>query len=166
MRLVEIGHRLRQFRLSRGVTQAHLAQLAGVSRATLNALENGLVKDLGIAKVLAIAGAVGATLEVAPLPKRVGRDYLAIATIAANVGFRTPVSETDLVRALLTGTPPPKGRPNLRRLLGDSPPEVIRGLLAQVGGWAPPGKLARNVEKLARELDIEPERIAEWMKLD
>jgi len=165
MRLAEIGHRLRQARLSRGFTQAKLAQSAGVSRATLNALENGLVKDLGIVKVLAIAGAVGVTLDVVPLPKRAGRDYLALATTAANVGFRMPVSEMDVVRALLTGSPPPKGRPNLRRLLEDSPPEVVRGLLEQVGAWTRPGRLARNVEKLAHELDIAPERIAAWIPI-
>lgn len=165
MRLAEIGHRLRQARLSRGLTQAQLAESAGVSRATLIGLENGLVKDLGVARVLAIANTVGATLDVVPLPKRAGRDYLALATTAANVGFRTPVSETDVVRALLTGAPPRKGRPNLRRLLGDSPPEVMRGLLGQVGAWAQPGRLARNVEKLALELDIVPERIAEWITI-
>jgi transcriptional regulator with XRE-family HTH domain len=165
MRLAEIGFRLRQLRLARGLTQAHLAQSAGVSRSTLNAFENGLVKDLGIAKVLAIAQVLGATLDVVPVPRRATRDHLSLATTAANVGFRSPITESDLLRALLTGKVPSKGRPNFRRLLGDSPPEVIRGLLEQLGAWAPPGRLARNLERLARELDITPERVAAWTKI-
>ena len=162
MRLAEIGHRLRQARLSRGLTQAQLAVSAGVSRATLNELENGLVKDLGIAKVLALARAVGLDVDVVPAPRRIGRDYLALAANAANVGFRTPISETEIVRAFLTGVPPQKGRPHLRRLLEDSPPEVVHGLVEQIAGWTKPGRLSRNVDRLARELDVAPERVALW----
>jgi len=164
MRLIEIGHRLRQARQSLGLTQAYVARASGVSRATLVELENGLVRDLGIAKVLAIADVVGMTLKATPAPRRAGRDFPALATKAANVGFRTPILEADLLRAFLTGTVSAKARPHLRRLLEDSPPEMIRGLLDEIAGWSKPGRLSRNVEKLVRELDVDSKRVAAWMK--
>jgi transcriptional regulator with XRE-family HTH domain len=164
MHLVEIGYRLRQARQSLGLTQAHVAAASGVSRVTLVDLENGLVKDLGIAKMLAIAQAVGMRLEVTPAARRPVRDPVALATKAANTGFRTPMTETELVRAFLTGKASAKARPHLRRLLEDSPPEMIRGLLDEMAGWSKPGRLARSVERLARELDVDERRLASWMK--
>lgn len=162
MRLPEIGLRIRQARAARGMTQAMLAAEAGVSRATLNELENGVLKDLGIAKVIALARVVGLRIEAMPAPSRSRGDYLALATRAANIGFKMPISEDEILRALLMGKPPRNGRPQLRRLLEDSPVELIRGLLGQVSSWTQPGRLVKQVERLARELDISPGRIAAW----
>lgn len=37
-----LGNRLREVRAERGLTQAELAELAGVSRKTINTVENGI----------------------------------------------------------------------------------------------------------------------------
>ena len=64
MRLREIGNRIRSERRSKGLTQAHLAEEAGLSRATLNGLEKGTVRELGFHKLDAILEILG--LELAP----------------------------------------------------------------------------------------------------
>ena len=64
MRINELGHEIRQARLTRGLTQAQLASAAGLSRETLNLLESGLVRDLGVRKVLAVLEQLGLSLNV------------------------------------------------------------------------------------------------------
>ena len=70
MELSEIGNRIRSERRKKGFTQARLAEEAGLSRATLNGLENGTVRELGFHKLGAILGILG--LELAPTRARKG----------------------------------------------------------------------------------------------
>ena len=70
MELSEIGNRIRSERARKGLTQARLAEAAGVSRATLNGLENGTVRELGFHKICAILAILG--LELAPTRARKG----------------------------------------------------------------------------------------------
>lgn len=46
--LQSIGRGVKEARLLGGVSQADLAARAGVSRATINALENGSIKEIGV----------------------------------------------------------------------------------------------------------------------
>lgn len=70
MRLREIGNRIRSERTRKGLTQARLAEEAGLSRATLNGLEQGTVRELGFHKIDAILGILG--LELAPARAKKG----------------------------------------------------------------------------------------------
>lgn len=70
MSLREIGNRIRSERRRKGLTQARLAEEAGLSRATLNGLENGTVRELGFHKLDAILRILG--LELAPTRTRKG----------------------------------------------------------------------------------------------
>ena len=70
MELSDIGYRIRSERTRRGLTQARLAEEAGLSRATLNGLEKGTVRELGFHKLDAILGILG--LELAPTRARKG----------------------------------------------------------------------------------------------
>jgi transcriptional regulator with XRE-family HTH domain len=70
MELSEIGNRIRSERRKKGLTQARLAEAAGLSRATLNGLEKGTVRELGFHKIGAILGILG--LELAPTRARKG----------------------------------------------------------------------------------------------
>lgn len=160
MRLAEIGARIREARLSLGLTQGQLAARAGISRPTLNQLENGLTRDLGAAKVLRLLDAVGLQPVIISAPTKSPPDHVTVAVTTANVGFRTALTDDELVRALLTGVAPERKHPHLRRLLEDSPPTLIRNLQEQVGKWTKAGKVQKNLVKLARSLDIDPD--ASW----
>ena len=89
MKLEQIGSEIRRFRRARGLTQMQLATAAHVTRTTLNQLENGLIKDLGIRKVQAILDQVGLVLKVADAsvePK--STDFLRLASTSASVSFK------------------------------------------------------------------------------
>lgn len=52
--LFEIGRHIREERKRRRITQAQLAELLGMSRATISQIENGVIQDIGIRKVIRI----------------------------------------------------------------------------------------------------------------
>jgi transcriptional regulator with XRE-family HTH domain len=55
--LESIGLHVRAARLRGDVSQAGLARLAGVSRATVNALENGTLREIGVRRLSGIVAA-------------------------------------------------------------------------------------------------------------
>jgi len=62
----EVGHKLAQLRNEQGMTQAKLAELTGISRATINAFENGRVSDIGLRKVIKLFDILGYELTTKP----------------------------------------------------------------------------------------------------
>src|SRR2546426_4211987 len=68
MRLQEIGSAIRTARSAGGLTQAELADRAGLSRTTLNQLENGLFPDIGVKKVQNVLDLLGLDLSVIRAP--------------------------------------------------------------------------------------------------
>lgn len=66
---VRLANRLRQWRAEKELTQADLARLAGVSRKTINTVENGVfVPSVQLALVLArtLGTSVEALFELVP----------------------------------------------------------------------------------------------------
>ena len=149
MNLQEIGAQIRRSRLGRGLTQAQLAAAAHVTRTTLNRLENGLLKDLGVRKVAALLDQVGLGLEVTDLSFESRKpNLLRQASISASVSFKEALSEEALERILLTGKVPKDYRPHMRRLLEETPAPLMNQLISQVERWAPPGKVSRNLKTI------------------
>ena len=162
MRLQELGHTIRKARLARGQTQADLARAAGVSRTTMNQLENGVFPDIGVRKAQAILDQLGLELHVRPAHRR-RPDYLLMARIVANGSFRAKLSEAELVRGLLTGKVAARHRPHLRALLAEAPVVVLRGLVHEVGRWAQPGRVAESVHTLSDALGT-ARRTRTWLE--
>jgi transcriptional regulator with XRE-family HTH domain len=149
MKLEQIGHEIKRFRLARGLTQAQLAAAAYLSRTTLNQLENGLVKDLGIRKVQAILEQLGLVLATQSPPKPQPPDFLSLASTTASVSFKTALTDHELLRALLTGRIPANRRPHFRVLFEEAKPAVMQGVVRQVNQWTKPGRVAKNLNKIA-----------------
>jgi transcriptional regulator with XRE-family HTH domain len=149
MKLEQIGYEIKRFRLAHGLTQAQLAAAAHLSRTTLNQLENGLVKDLGIRKVQAILEQLGLVLATQSPPKPRPPDFLRLASTTASVSFKTALTDHELLRALLTGRVPATRRPHFRVLFEEAKPAVMHGVVRQVGQWTKPGRLAKNLTKIA-----------------
>ncbi len=59
---VRLGNRLREFRAERNLTQAALADRVGVSRKTINTIENGVFVPSAVL-ALKLARALGCTVE-------------------------------------------------------------------------------------------------------
>lgn len=70
MDLISIGHQIASRRKDMKLSQAELARKAGISRATLDALENQRAGELGFSKVNRLLAALGLELIVQPASSR------------------------------------------------------------------------------------------------
>jgi HTH-type transcriptional regulator/antitoxin HipB len=66
MDIQQMGQKLREARKSLGRTQAEVAAPLGMSRATVSAIENGTVSEIGVRKLMALCASLGLALNVAP----------------------------------------------------------------------------------------------------
>jgi transcriptional regulator with XRE-family HTH domain len=64
--LSSIGHQIAERRKTLKLSQTGLARKAGVSRATLDALENGRAGELGFSKLTKLLTALGLELTLQP----------------------------------------------------------------------------------------------------
>lgn len=151
MRIQELGFEIRKKRLALGLTQAQLADAAGVSRTTLNQLERGVFPDLGVRKVVSLLDQLGLTLAVRPAQKT-QRDFIQMACTTASVSYRSTLTEDELIRALLTGKVPTRRQAHLRTLLDEAPAALLNGLVAEVGRWSTPGRIETNLDRIAEEV--------------
>lgn len=62
--LISVGVRIAERRKTLKLSQAALARRAGISRATLDALENGRAGELGFSKVTRLLAALGLELTL------------------------------------------------------------------------------------------------------
>jgi transcriptional regulator with XRE-family HTH domain len=160
MHLQEIGYQIREARKARKLTQAALARAAGVSRVTLNQLESGLFRDLGVRKLRKVLEHVGLTLSLEPLDRR--PDFVRMAATSASVSFRDRLTEDELIRALLTGRVAPGKRPHFRALFDEITPAIMQGLIAETSRWAKPGKVEKNVLAIAAAVGAS-KRVESWL---
>jgi transcriptional regulator with XRE-family HTH domain len=70
MDLISLGRQIADRRKGLKLSQAKLARQAGVSRATLDALENGRAGELGFSKVSRLLAALGLELTMQPASSR------------------------------------------------------------------------------------------------
>ena len=90
-------------------------------------------------------------------------DFIGMACTTAGVSLREALSPDELVRALLTGEPTPGKHAHYVVLLEEAPAALLRGLVAQVGAWAKPGTVARNIRKIADKIGVDL-KAGEWLK--
>jgi HTH-type transcriptional regulator/antitoxin HipB len=64
MNLEQIGVVLREARKASGQSQQELAKPLGMSRATISAIENGTVSEIGVRKLMALCAALGLSIHV------------------------------------------------------------------------------------------------------
>lgn len=62
MTLLELGQKLREARNARDLSQQEISSSLGMSRATISAIENGTVGEIGVRKLMALAAALGLEL--------------------------------------------------------------------------------------------------------
>jgi HTH-type transcriptional regulator/antitoxin HipB len=66
MHLKIMGSTIREARRTAGRTQADLAASLGMSRATISAIENGTIQEIGVRKLAALCAAIGLDIHVGP----------------------------------------------------------------------------------------------------
>jgi transcriptional regulator with XRE-family HTH domain len=118
MQLYEIGQSVARRRAELDLTQAQLAKLSGLSRFTVNQLETGKVKDLGINKLIPLLTVLGIELTASPRPEQKG---LIRASVGANVSYKGKLTEARLARAFATGNIPAGYEPQVSVILDEVP---------------------------------------------
>lgn len=68
--LTAVGQAVRQRRTELGLNREQLATLAGVSRARIEALENGRAVEMGFQNLMQILNAIGLDLRLTELNRR------------------------------------------------------------------------------------------------
>jgi transcriptional regulator with XRE-family HTH domain len=66
MDLTSIGRQIAESRKKQNLSQAALSRQAGISRATVDALENGRAGELGFSKLTKLLTALGLELKLQP----------------------------------------------------------------------------------------------------
>jgi transcriptional regulator with XRE-family HTH domain len=145
MQLAEVGIAVRRRREALGLSQKALAGLAGLSRATINQLEGGTLRDLGIAKLGRLLGLLGLDLTT----RRAARPArgLLMASRTASVSYRRALDAGTLAQALASGRMPPGTEPHIALLLDEAPLQIV----------------VRAVEEAARREQVPPKQI--WRNL-
>jgi transcriptional regulator with XRE-family HTH domain len=154
MQLAEIGCLFHTRRTHLGLSQQRLAVLTGLSRATINQLERGTLKDLGVAKLIALAGLLG--IDVSAQPKPAKANGLFMAAVTSSVSYRQQLNERVLARALGSGVIPPEYRAQIGALLGEAPLEILVKAVEESAQRekVPAKKIWGHVFDWARELQV------------
>lgn len=132
--LHELAANVKKKRSEMGLSQERLAELAGLSRATINALEAGRLGNLSLTRAERLANTLGYGLGVTGTRTKEGGDASALeaASMSSSISYGTPIPPEVLRHSLLTGAIPPKHIAQLRALLDDSPLSVLSAVAAQL----------------------------------
>ena len=156
--LAWIGASVAQRRAALGLSQAGLARLAGLSRATVNALERGTVVDLSVGRLGRLLQVMGTQLQLAPRATGAGvaanKAALQTAAQTASVSYRTAMPASALAEALVSGTLPAQYVAHVSTLLDEAPVAVVVAAVEAAARQAgvPPGRVWKHVGAWAREL--------------
>jgi transcriptional regulator with XRE-family HTH domain len=157
MNLVEVGERIRARRVETGLLQGQVAKLTGISRVTINQLENGTLGDLGFAKLKRVLDLLGVCINLAPAVTR--SSALVLAARSISISYPDVVSAPELADMLRTGDAPARFHPHLMSLLDETPLPLVIGAVAEastvearakrimkhLGAWSDAWKSARQV---------------------
>jgi transcriptional regulator with XRE-family HTH domain len=97
---------------------------------------------------------IRARYDAGTFPQLPHTDYIGMACTTAGVSLRKTLAPDELVRALLAGKPTPGKHAHFVVLLEEAPPGLLQGLIAQVGAWAKPGRVAKNIRKIAGAIGV------------
>lgn len=123
MNLVEIGGEIHDKRLQSGLLQEHVARLAGISRVTMNQLENGSLNNLGYTKLKAVMDIVGLDLKtVQPKPLV---NALVVAARSVSTSYKDVLAADTLAEILRSGSVPQQYQPHIMVLLDETPLSVV-----------------------------------------
>lgn len=152
MNLADIGLLVQARREALGLSQARLARLSGLSRATINQLENGCLVDLGTHRLLGLLHLLG--LDLAAQTRTPHTQALAMLSQTASVSYKTALVPDALAQALASGELPDALLPQVSTLLDEAPlPLIVSGVEeAAQRTHTPPKTLWKNLTAWAQAL--------------
>ena len=130
MNLAEIGQLVHARLTALGLSQARLATMSGLSRATINQLETGSLVDLGATKLIALLDLVGINLDAGT--RKGQRGALQSISQSAGVSYKTLLDPAALAAALVHGALPQQLIPHIATLLDEAPLSLIVAAVEEV----------------------------------
>ena len=136
--LHELGSAVHARRSEMGLTQARLATLSGLTRQTVNQVENGTIGDLSLNRASRLAEVLGLSLAVRDPRANPGvmpgarSSALARAARTASVSYREVMAPALLRKILVAGSVSPDDAPYLHALLDDAPMSLLASLSEQL----------------------------------
>jgi transcriptional regulator with XRE-family HTH domain len=130
MYLKDLAPLIQARRQALGLSQGRLAKLCGLSRATINQLENGSLVDLGAAKLLALLQLLNIEINAQERPAKA--NALALLSQTASVSYKRSLQPAELSQALAQGTLPETIAPHIASLLDEAPLALILAGVEQV----------------------------------
>ena len=152
MNLADIGQLVHARRTALGLSQAQLATMSGLSRATINQLEGGSLVDLGAAKLIALLDLVGISLDAGARKGQQGA--LQSVSQSASVSYKTVLNPNALAAAMVDGALPKGITPHVATLLDEAPLSLIVAAVEEVASASSksPKLLWKHVFHWARDL--------------
>ena len=142
MNLIELGTLARSRRIELGLSQTQVASLSGLSRTTINLLENGTLNDLGIGKASQLMDLLGIEFHAQKFSSK-KKNSLLMASRSASVSYKESLSPKQLSHAMISGLIPKNRAPHIATLLDEVPMSVIVSAVeeASINGSCAPKKI-------------------------
>ncbi|WP_454753623.1 helix-turn-helix domain-containing protein [Cupriavidus necator] len=153
-----LGSAIQRKRIALGLTQQQLADMAKLSRQSLNGIEHGTVnatlQSLGrLMDVLGLALDIQDP-EASRLAKGAPTRALWMAAKGANVSYTGELTAGELERALATGEVPSEYRLQIAQVLDEAPLQLVTKVVAEVAAKQQrnPADIWKNLRRLAQSL--------------
>ncbi|RFP24381.1 helix-turn-helix domain-containing protein [Duganella sp. BJB488] len=153
MNLAQIGDEIHSKRIQVGLLQEHLARFAGLSRVTINQLENGTLRDLGYTKLKAVMDVLGLGMETVQ-PSGL-KSALAVAARSISTSYRDAITPDMLSTMLRSGVAPEQFQPHLMALLDETPlPVVVKAVAEAATPDVPAKKIMKHLSLWAKQWKV------------
>lgn len=134
--LSELADIVKRQRSEMGLSQERLAELAGLSRSTINALEAGKLANLSLTRAERLVNVLGYGLGVTGVRRSKSDEQpgsaLEVAARSGGISYGEPIPPETLRHSLMTGTVPPKHIAQLRAVFDEAPLSVLTAAAAEL----------------------------------
>jgi len=152
----ELSHLVKTRRSDMGLTQMQVSALSGLSRATVNQLENGTLKDLSLTRIAKLLGVLGLSVTFSPARAKRASEPGRMSAVeraakSASVSYHAVLKPQQLARAIATGTPPEGFEPHVNATLEDASIQLLSEMVEEVhaGSHVERAVLWSNLRKMA-----------------
>lgn len=153
MDLAQIGNEIHNKRIQAGLLQEHVAKLSGLSRVTINQLENGVLKDLGYTKLKVIMDILGLDMATSE-PVRV-KSALTVAARSVSTSYKDVMTADTLALALRSGLVPAKFQAHVMAFLDETPlPIVVKAVAESATPDVPAKKIMKHLQGWAKQWKV------------
>lgn len=153
MNLAQIGAEIHSKRVQTGLLQEQVAKFAGLSRVTINQLENGTLKDLGYQKLKAVMDVLG--LDMATVQPSGLKSALAVTARSISTSYRDVITPDMLSMMLRSGIAPEQFQPHLMALLDETPlPVVVKAVAEAATPDVPAKKIMKHLSVWAKQWKV------------